>query len=244
MLRQLLVDDAAALGRKAADLILRELKRKPDLLLCASAGGTPTGAYQRLAAHHARQPALFRKLRVLQIDEWAGLPRGNPASCAMDLRTKLLAPLGIDPRRRLAFATDTVDPRRECDRITRWLAAHGPIDICILGLGTNGHVAMIEPASTLVPHAHVAKLAPSSLKHPLLNNLKHKPRLGMTIGMSDILSSRKILLLVSGAHKRACLARLFQPRVTTLFPASLLWLHPATTVLYDRTAAPDLPLSL
>jgi galactosamine-6-phosphate isomerase len=100
---------------------------------------------------------------------------------------------------------------------------------------------MNEPAPEIIPQAHVTKLARSSLRHPLLHHCQRKPRFGMTIGMGDILSSRKILLLVSGSHKRACLARLLQPRVTTRFPASLLWLHPAVTVLYDRAAATDLP---
>jgi galactosamine-6-phosphate isomerase len=96
---------------------------------------------------------------------------------------------------------------------------------------------MNEPADELIPRAHVARLAYTSLKHPMLRNLKRKPRYGMTVGMADILSSRLILLLVNGRHKRAALKRLLKPTVTTQFPASLLWLHPRAIVLCDREAA-------
>src|SRR5205823_1153862 len=102
----------------------------------------------------------------------------------------------------------------ECGRIARWLAANGPIDICILGLGRNGHIAMNEPAQAMTPHAHVAKLTCVSQKHSLLRRLKKKPRCGLTLGMADILRSRKILLLVSGRHKRAALKKLLSPRIT------------------------------
>ncbi len=233
------VNDYDALSRLAADLVLRELKRKPELILCASAGGTPTGLYQRLAASCSRQPALFRKLRLLQIDEWQGLPPGHPARCEADLRRKLLEPLGIPPARFIRFDSATPAPELECERVNRWLATHGPIDICILGLGTNGHVAMNEPAAELMPKAHVARLAASSKQHPLLSTLPHKPRFGLTLGIGDILCSRKVLMLVSGAAKRAAMARLAQPRVSTRFPASFLWLHPDATVLCDRASFLD-----
>ena len=151
------------------------------MLLCASAGATPTRTYELLAARHGRQPKLFNRLRVLQIDEWGGLAPGDPATCAEDLRTKLLAPLGITRNRFTGFRTDSPDPEADCRRIGRWLAANGPIDICILGLGTNGHVAMNEPAEAITPHAHVAALAESSRKHGMLKGLAQKATLWFNI---------------------------------------------------------------
>lgn len=236
-MRVLVSETVEAMSRLAADLIVAELKRRPGMLLCASAGSTPTGAYACLAARCARQPGLFTKLRVLQIDEWCGLERGHPATCEADLKIKLLGPLRIAPARCMGFRTDASDPRRECDRVARWLEENGPIDVCILGLGINGHVAMNEPGAGLVPHAHVAKLAASSLKHSLLKDLARKPRYGMTLGMGDILRSRKILLLVSGRAKRDVLQRLLRSRITTRLPASVLWLHRDVTVLADKGAA-------
>jgi galactosamine-6-phosphate isomerase len=223
------------MSQEAAAIICRELKRRPDLLLCVAAGGTPTLAYQLLAARYTREPKLFEQLRLIQ-DEWCGLAPGSPATCHADLRTKLLGPLRIPPGRYQGFRTDAPEPEAECGRVARWLAAHGPIDICLLGLGRNGHVAMNEPAAAMTPHAHVAELTRSSRQHALLKPLAKKPRYGLTLGMADIMRSRRILLLVNGKQKRTALSRLMQPGITTRFPASLLWLHPDATVLCDREA--------
>jgi len=230
------------MSRVVEEIIVQELSRRPTLLLCASAGGTPTGAYQRLGLRCKQQPKLFSKLRVLQIDEWVGLPPNSPARCQADLAANLLAPLRISEKRYFGFESSTQAPGSECVRVAKWLAANGPIDTCILGLGINGHVAMNEPADSLYSGPHVAKLTRTSQKHPLLRNLRKKPRHGMTLGMGDILRSRKILLLVNGAHKRAALNRLAKGKVTTRFPASFLWLHPDATVICERQAAAELNL--
>ncbi len=229
--------DYETLSRLAAATILQEIQHQPDLLLCASAGGTPTRSYELLGARCARQPRLLSRLRVIQIDEWAGLPRNHPATCAADLTKKLVDPLQLTAERFISFRSDAGDPERECGRIGRWLAKHGPIDLCILGLGSNGHVAMNEPAEAMVPAVHVARLAPSSRNHAMLAGLSRKPRFGLTLGLGDILRSRRILLLVSGRSKRQVLKRLRQASVTPDFPASFLWLHPDVTVLCDREAA-------
>lgn len=231
-----------AMSRRAEQLIVTELRRRPTLILCASAGATPRRLYELLARRYQDEPRLFGRLRVLQIDEWGGLSPGNSASCEKDLRTRLLEPLHLSEDRCVRFRSEAADAEAESDRIAGWLFNHGPIDICILGLGLNGHVAMNEPGEALVPHAHVAKLARSSLNHGMLKELARKPRYGLTIGLADILSSRKILLLVNGLRKRAALTRFLQPRVTTRFPASLLWLHPRVTVLCDQEAAPEIYL--
>jgi len=238
--RMQVLDTYEAMSRAAADFIFRELKRQPNLLLCVSAGATPTRTYQLLAARYVRQPRLFSRLRVLQIDEWVGLAPGHPATCAVDLGAKLLEPLRISRDRFTGFRTDATDPGTECSRVARWLAANGPIDVCILGLGKNGHVAINEPADALTPYAHVAALAESSRNHAMLKDLARKPRRGLTLGMADILCSRRIILLVNGKGKRPALRRLMKREVTTRFPASFVWLHPDATVLCDREAAADL----
>jgi galactosamine-6-phosphate isomerase len=226
-----------AMSARAADFIVGELKQCPDLLLCASAGGTPTGPYEQLAARYACEPKLFKKMRVVQIDEWVGPPPSHPASCRYDLQTKLLAPLRIEPSRFRGYKSDAADPDREPRTMSQWLAKNGPIDICILGLGLNGHIAMNEPGEALTAHPHVSRLAAQSKKHSMLATLKRKPRFGLTLGVADILSSRKILLLVSGPTKTAILKRMLQRQVTPHLPASFLHLHPDVTVLCDRAAA-------
>jgi galactosamine-6-phosphate isomerase len=231
-----IAQDAEEAAQVAADLVLGELRRRPDLLLCVAAGSSPRRAYQLLGRAAQYEPALFGQLRVLAVDEWLGLRDGNPATCAADLRTHLLGPLGLPAERCQGFRTNSPDPEAECARVSEWLSRHGPIDVCVLGVGANGHLAMNEPAEQLCPHPHVAPLTPVSLQHPLLATCSEKPTHGLTLGMGDLLRSRKILLLACGPHKSAVLHRLRDPRVTTEFPVSFLWLHPDATVLADPEA--------
>jgi galactosamine-6-phosphate isomerase len=238
------LEDYESVSREAAAAVLRRLREKRDLLLCASAGASPTGLYARLASHYQADPGLFSELRVIQIDEWGGLPPGHSASCKMDLDLKLLGPLDIAPDRFIHFDTATPDPGGEIQRVSTWLHENGPIDLCILGLGLNGHVAMNEPGEYLLPRAHLATLADVSRQHAMLDGghtglifrLPAKPTWGLTLGMADIMNSKEILLVVSGARKRDAVRTLMAKTVTSQFPASFLWLHPATRLLCDNEA--------
>jgi galactosamine-6-phosphate isomerase len=229
--------DAGSVAKRGAEIVVEQLRQNPGLLFCASAGASPTGLYRELAQKAAVEPSLFKQMRVVKVDEWGGLRMDNLATCEVDLTAKLLVPLRVGADRYEGFRSDAPDPQLECRRLTEWLSRHGPIDLCVLGLGANGHVAMNEPSEALCPHAHVAQLAVTSLQHPMLKANSAKPDYGLTLGMGDIMSARKILLPVLGTHKQEVLKKLLTPAISTFFPASFLWLHPDVTVLCDEEAA-------
>ena len=232
--------DHEGLSRKAAGRILDALKCNPDLLLCAAGGSTPLRTYQLLGEHHARDPGAFEKLRLIKLDEWGGLAMDDPGTCENQIQSLLVSPLGISAERYLGFNSNPADPEAECDRVRQRLAIEGPIDLCVLGLGMNGHVAMNEPAASLKPTSHVAQLAQLTLAHPMLANSKTRPTYGLSLGMAEILAARQILLLVNGAKKREPLRKFLRRQISTEFPASFLWLHPNWTLLCDRDAAEGL----
>jgi len=231
--------DHEAMSREAAELIIEEIRRQPDLLLCAAAGSTPTRCYEWLGAKRQAEPRLFERLRVLKLDEWNGLAMDDPATCEAYIRRQLIGPLGITDDRYLTFQSDPLDAQAECQRVRALLAAQTSIDLCVLGIGVNGHLGLNEPAAALEPFAHVARLAESSRQHSMLGAAARAPEYGITLGMAEILAGRKIVLLVSGASKRKPLERLRVPQVSTAFPASFLWLHDDVTCFYDREAAAD-----
>jgi galactosamine-6-phosphate isomerase len=223
------------MSRLAAGQIEEELRAKPGLLLCAATGSTPTRAYQILASKKKEQPALFRALRIVKLDEWGGLPMENAGTCETYLRTHLLVPLEVPPARYISFQNGPA-PESECARITACLEAEGPIDLCILGLGLNGHLGFNEPADTLQSGPHCAELSRSSLQHSMIRDEKIAVTFGLTLGMAHLLQSRKILLLVNGSHKAAAMRQLLSKVISTRFPASFLWLHPHVTCFCDRDA--------
>lgn len=236
MLQPKRLADNEAVSQYAAACLVALLREQPDALLCLATGRTPMRTYEILAQRGAADPALFARARVLNLDEWGGLPPGDPGSCDRQLRSALVEPLGLGSRY-ASFASQPDDPQAEAARIASWLREQGPIDASLLGLGLNGHVGFNEPAEFLQPHAHVATLSEASLGHAMIRSGGAKPRYGLTLGMVDLLQSRTILLLVTGESKRAALARLLTGDVSAAFPASLLHTHDQAWLLYDEEAA-------
>jgi putative deaminase/isomerase len=236
-----ILEDHEHSSRRAAQRIAVAVRRKPALLLGLATGATPTLVYARLAQMRAGRPSLFRRVRVVKLDEWLGLPMHHSGTCETYLREKVLGPWGIARSRYQGFRSRPKDERAECARVARWLSRHGPIDLCVLGLGTNGHLLLNEPAASLSPGPHVARLSSTTRRHSMVRAMKRPPTHGLTIGLADILRSRTILLLVSGRHKAAPLERMMTGGVTARCPASFLWLHPDVTVYCDREAGRALP---
>lgn len=101
------------------------------------------------------------------MNEWCGLGAGDSGSFSGDLAHNLLDPLGVPAERRIAFDGLAADWYEECPRVRLELASRGPIDLMILGIGVNGHVAFNEPGETLSPMAHLAELADSTKRQHL-----------------------------------------------------------------------------
>ena len=232
--------DQEEMSRRAAKWLHARAVAEPDLLLCAATGGTPTRAYELFVQSFQGHRGAAARLRVIKLDEWVGLPPGDPGTCEAYLRRYLLTPLGIGDDRYVGFRADATDPAAECERVASALDETGPPDVCVLGLGLNGHLGFNEPAPSLCPYPHVAALSETSLAHPMVRGHRGAVTRGMTLGMGDILRAKSILLLVCGPHKREPLRRLLTGPVSTDFPASLLWLHADVTCVCDADAAADL----
>jgi len=225
------------MSRKAAAHVIAAAVAKNESLLCLPAGNSPAGLYQELVREAERKPDVFRNLRVVKLDEWLGVPASDAATCEHFLKSRLLDPLEIGPERYISFNSETAEPLRECAKVQGELERQGPIDLCILGLGKNGHVGLNEPGPSLQPHCHVAKLSEETLRHAMITSSEVRPRFGLTLGIGDILQARKILLLISGKGKERVIAKFLEGNVAMDLPASFLWLHGDLEVFLDDSCA-------
>ena len=225
----------------AAERLLLAWRRNPELLLCAATGTSPTRAYELFVQLMLSETKRRTGLRILKLDEWGGLLPDDPATCETYLQENLIQPLEISPDRYLGFQSDTLSPSKECTRVSAWLGANGPIDVCVLGVGVNGHLGFNEPNDALNADCHVAELTSASLSHAMLSSTSRQPSHGLTVGMRDILASRLVLLLVFGEAKAEQLKRLVTGGLSTNFPASFLTLHQQVVCVCDEAAAARLP---
>ncbi|GAA0878072.1 glucosamine-6-phosphate deaminase [Algoriphagus jejuensis] len=226
--------DFDEMSRKGFEIVKAEIEQKPDLLFCVASGGSPSGLYAEMVAQQKHDPEFCTSLRVVKLDEWGGLEPGSTFTSEFDVQGKFILPLGISPDRYLTIDPFTNDPAAACAEMKAQLRETGPVDICILGIGVNGHIALNEPAEGLEPGYHVGELAATSLNHGMIKSLKQPPTFGMTMGVGEILSSKKIILFISGSGKKDAFEQLLKEEVRTQFPASLLWLHPNVDVLIDQ----------
>lgn len=220
----------AELNELASEYIINDLNSRTKSLFCTATGNSPTGIYRLLA--DKKDLIDPNGLSLLKLDEWYNLPMDHPASCEYYLQQYMIRPLGVADENYTGFDAMAKDPAEECKRINDFIAARGPIDICVLGIGLNGHIGFNEPADFLQPHAHLAVLSETSLNHNMIKSSGVDMQYGLTLGVADILQSKKIILPVFGKNKKEIMDRLFEGKISSQLPASVLWLHPDVTVFY------------
>jgi glucosamine-6-phosphate deaminase len=198
-------------------------------------GRTPLGVYAALRAHAVRGELPSAAATVFQLDEYLGLGRDDERSFGAYLDRELggislLAFHGID-----GAATD---PTAECDRHQRRLD-EAPIDLAVLGLGHDGHVAFDEPGSSLESGTRVVALHPQTREDAAaeFGGLEHVPTHALTVGLRTLLAARELLMLVTGAGKAEALGSMLMAPPGSGFPASLLRTHPRLTLICDAAAA-------
>jgi glucosamine-6-phosphate deaminase len=194
-------------------------------------GSTPRPVYHELAA---RSPDLADS-EVFILDEFLGLPPGHPARCDTMIRQDLIALLPQPPPVN-ALDPDAADLDAEAARYESLVGAKA-VDLTMLGLGLNGHLALNEPGSTPEDGARVVDLHPTTMASMDAEPL---PERGVTLGLANILASDEVWLLVNGQSKAKVLARAVEGPIGPDVPATYLRTHPNAVVFADEPAAADL----
>lgn len=232
--------DAAAVARRAADMVADVITRRERPVLGLAAGATPLGLYAELVRRHAGGLD-FSPVSVFGLDEYLGLPPEHPSSCAWTLRRHLIDRVGLAPARVRLLEGIAADPVESCAAYERAIAAAGGVDLQILGLGVNGHIGFNEPGSSLAGRTRrIALSAATRTTNRACFPAGDVPATAVTMGIGTILEARRVMLLATGASKAEMVARAVEGPVTAMVPASALQLHPDAVMLLDEAAAAGL----
>jgi len=226
------------LAVRVAGLLDEVLRRPGHRVLGVAAGTTPVEAYTRLVA---RRPPVDG-LHVVMLDEYAGLGEDHPASFRRQIRTVLTDPLGLPPQRLHSLDGLDPDPDAACRRFESTLAGLGGVDLQLLGIGRNGHIAFNEPGSALDSRTRPVTLTASTraANAPAFPSADDVPARALTQGIGTILEARRLVLLATGPAKAGAVARALEGPVDDAVPASALQRHPDVVVVLDRAAAAGL----
>jgi glucosamine-6-phosphate deaminase len=182
----------------------------------------------------------FSGVRTFNLDEFVGIAPGDPRSYRSFMQRHLFDHVNVKPRHIHFLNGAASDIEGECRRYERAARQTGPIDLMILGLGTNGHIGFNEPADALEAMTHRARLTSATRRAnaPLFDNaVRSVPREGLSLGIATILQSRRIFLIATGRSKAGCVERLLKGPITPRLPASFLQLHRGVEVWLDRAAS-------
>ena len=232
-------DDAAALAEAAADLFRERVAGAPDLAMAVPAGRTPRRMYGLLRERQAQAPVDYAAMRVFSIDELCP-PAPADGYFWRQVRSEFLAWAAVPAERCHPFRVDAPDLEAMCRAYEEAIARAGGLDLVMLGLGPNGHIASNEPGSAFDSPTRPVRLLPETARYILTDEVSQGAvsDRAVTLGIGTILRAREVVVLVSGAAKRGPLERLLDGPVTPEVPASALQLHPRCTVLADRDARP------
>ncbi len=237
-------DSVEEMGKCAARLVARALNAKPDAVLGLATGSTPLGLYKELVRMHKDEGLDFSQVTTFNLDEYVGLTQTHPQSYHYFMHENLFKHINI-PKQNIYIPSGTTDNYAAfCAWYERRIQESGGIDLQILGIGSDGHIAFNEPSSSLGSRTRIKTLARRTIDDNarFFDADEHVPIYAITMGVGTILEARKILLVANGRQKAAAVAAAVEGPVTSMVTASALQLHRDTMFIIDREAAGDLKM--
>lgn len=233
--------DYEAISAAAADVVAERLEEEPSSVLMLPTGITPLGMYRRLVERHRSGGLSFASATFFNLDEYLGLAPDHEASYHVYMKEHFYGLIDADPARVFVPDGAAPDPEAECERYEAAIREAGGIDVCVLGIGRNGHIGFNEPGAPFDSRTRVVRLSESTRKVNAADfEADHAPERAITAGMATIFESKMVLLLASGTNKAGAVAATMEDDVSESMPASMLRSHPNAVLFLDEAAASDL----
>ncbi len=227
---------------KGAEIVKEQVNSKPDCILGLATGSTPVGLYTCLAEMNKKGDVDFSKVTSFNLDEYYPISPENDQSYRYFMNENLFSKINIDIAKTHVPNGMAEDPEKACKEYDESILAAGGIDLQILGIGQNGHIAFNEPADELYEGTHLTGLTESTIKANarFFEKEEDVPTKAVTMGIASIMRARKIIILANGPAKREIVEKLINGGITTNIPASILKVHPDVTLICDKEACPEL----
>ena len=232
------------MSRAAAAIVAEVLNAKPNAVLGMATGSTPLGVYKELVRLHREGRLDFAQVTTFNLDEYVGLPTTNPQSFHHFMHENFFKHVNIAPGSIYIPSGTTSNYQSFCPWYEQRIKECGGIDLQILGIGSDGHIAFNEPGSSLTSRTRLKTLARQTIEDNarFFNKPEEVPIYAITMGVGTILEARTLLLLANGANKAHAVAQMVEGPVTSMITASALQMHPSATVFLDEDAAGQLKM--
>ena len=237
-MRVYLSEDYKSMSRRAANIISAQVITKPDCVLGLATGGTPVGTYQQLVEWYKKGDLSFAETKSVNLDEYLGLSPRHEQSYRYFMQSNLFDHIDIKPENTHVLNGLAKSPVAECAAYNQLIRDLGGIDLQLLGMGHNGHIAFNEPGDDFGLETHLVTLTDRTIdaNTRFFDSRDDVPRQALSMGIKNIMNARRILMVVSGEDKAEAVLKAFAGPVTKEVPASVLQLHPDVTLVADKAA--------
>lgn len=236
-MRVIVKKDYESISKEAANIIKDEMVKNPNIVLGLATGSTPVGMYQELIRFHKEEGLDFSNVTTFNLDEYVGIDDDHPNSYHYFMKDVLFDHININMENTFVPDGKAEDPESYCREYDRLIEEKGGIDIQILGIGENGHIAFNEPDKKLNVGTSIVDLTQSTIEanSRFFDSIDEVPKTAITMGIGSIMKAKKIILLANGKKKAKVIKELLKgEKITTDLPASMLLLHPDVTVIVDE----------
>ena len=220
--------------QRIADVI----RAKPNAVIGLATGSTPVRIYERLVEAYKRGDLDFSHITTVNLDEYVGLPPGHPQSYKEFMRVNLLGKVNVDPNNTHIPTSDAPDPAAEAANYEKTVERLGPVDIWLLGVGVNGHVAFNEPGSTSDSPTRVVSLTQSTIEanSRFFGPGEHQPTTAISVGIGTLLrNARDMIVVATGSAKAQAVRDAVEKPESTKCPLSLI--RSRAEIIADAEAA-------
>jgi len=234
------------IGELIADDVAALIARKPDAVLGLATGSSPLRIYDALAGRVARGELSLAGARAFTLDEYVGLPVGDPRGYRTVIEEDLVSRVDLPTEAVRGPDGTASDLAAACASYEDAIRAAGGVDLQILGIGTDGHIAFNEPGSSFASRTRVKTLTEQTRRDNARffdGDVDAVPMHCVTQGLGTIMEARHVVLVATGGGKAEAVHHLVEGAVSALWPATILQHHPRVTVFVDDAAASRLQLA-
>ncbi|MGH7495420.1 MAG: glucosamine-6-phosphate deaminase [bacterium] len=226
----------------AAQLVAELIRRKPNCVLGFATGSTPLELYRELIRMHKKEGLDFSKVTTFNLDEYVGLPPEHDQSYHYFMWENLFRHINVDRRFVHIPMGMSQDIEAHCEWYEAQIAKYGGIDLQILGIGANGHIAFNEPGSSLGSRTRIKTLTGTTREANarFFKNPGEVPVYALTMGVGTIMDAATLLLVASGEGKADAIKATIEGPITAIVPSTIVQMHRRATVIVDRAAASKL----
>ena len=201
--------------------------------------GVVNEVYKELIKMYQDGELDFSKIKTVNLDEYVGLNPEHEQSYRHFMNENLFNHVNININNTIVPNGLAQDLNAECKEYDKKIEELGGIDVQLLGVGNNSHIAFNEPDKELSSGTHVITLTEDTIKanSRFFDTIDEVPKRAITMGLGEIMKAKKIVLIASGESKAEAIKGLFSGKITTENPASMLQMHRDVTVIVDKAAA-------